>query len=559
LLRAKKIPAINSASRRPLQWLARKWISIFFYKKNSLTTLKNRLDLIYDKTLSTRILLACLSLVSLWSSAAVCAELAVDNLRQETDISVSDTLSTDRQRRAAAYTQLGRAHFDARDGDGAVRAYQLALRSAPNYAETYFQLALTLKAHGAIPMTVRVLRTYIRIESDSTRVERARDIISSFGLKPPPTPAAALLESGYIGAETCGECHPAKYKSFRETAHHQTSHLANAETIHGEFSGDAAVMWTRDPNLWFEMKARADGFYQTANTLSDGNLHEQSERFDIVIGSGKIGQSYLYWQGDRLFQLPVSHYSDSDQWINSPGFRDGEAFFERPIIARCLECHSTFFQSLQHGKNIHGKSAFALGISCERCHGPGAQHAEFHNQLDGAPIQETIVHPGQLSRKQLIDLCAQCHSSTGVPQKPPFAFRPGDALEDHYAADSGEQRGVHAANQVGRLAAAKCFQQSEDMTCITCHNPHELERGNTQLFSSRCLQCHEVDVCAMGPELGAAIRDNCIDCHMPRSSDKKTQIQGTGSGLDFPLMPEHRIAIYPEATQRFLARQKTPD
>lgn len=477
----------------------------------------------------------------------------------EAAISARDTLSADRQRRAAAYTQLGRMRFDARDGDGAVRAYQRALQTDPNYAETYFQLALALKAHGAIPMTVRVLRTYIRIESDSARVEQARDMISSLGLRPPLSPAAALRKTGYLGAEACGECHPAKFKGFRETAHHQTSHLANAETIHGEFLGDRAVMWTRNPNLWFEMKTRADGFYQVANSLSNGTLQEQAERFDIVIGSGKIGQSYLYWQGDRLFQLPVSHYSENDQWINSPGFRDGEAFFERPIIARCLECHSTFFQSLQHGKNIHGRSAFALGISCERCHGPGAQHADFHNQLDDAPAQETITHPGQLAREQLIDLCAQCHSSTGAPQQPPFAFRPGDALADHYAEDAGEQAGVHAANQVGRLAAAKCFQQSEDMTCISCHNPHEFERGNTQLFSSRCLQCHEVDVCAMGPELGPAIRDNCIDCHMPRRSDHKTQIQGASDGLEFPLMPEHRIAIYPQATQRFLERQKNQD
>jgi hypothetical protein len=92
------------------------------------------------------------------------------------------------------------------------------------------------------------------------------------------------------------------------------------------------------------------------------------------------------------------------------------------------------------------------------------------------------------------------------------------------------------------------------MTCISCHDPHSFERGNKPLFSERCLACHEVDVCAMGPELGREIRDNCIDCHMPRRRDTHTQIQSASGGLESPLMPEHRVGIYPDATQLFLSR-----
>ena len=60
----------------------------------------------------------------------------------------------------------------------------------------------------------------------------------------------------------------------------------------------------------------------------------------------------------------------------------------------------------------------------------------------------------------------------------------------------------------------------------------------------------------MEPELGHAIRDNCIDCHMPGRLDKKTRVQ-SASGMDFPIMPEHLIGIYPEATRLFMEQRSS--
>ena len=62
---------------------------------------------------------------------------------------------------------------------------------------------------------------------------------------------------------------------------------------------------------------------------------------DVVIGSGVRGQSYLYWHGDLLYELPVSYWSDGSRWINSPGYKNGTMNFSRAVIPRCLECHAT--------------------------------------------------------------------------------------------------------------------------------------------------------------------------------------------------------------------------
>ena len=60
-----------------------------------------------------------------------------------------------------------------------------------------------------------------------------------------------------------------------------------------------------------------DSFYQTAMV---NGVPFESEPFDVVVGSGRKGQTYLYWNGARLFQLPVSYYTALNSWCNSPGY-----------------------------------------------------------------------------------------------------------------------------------------------------------------------------------------------------------------------------------------------
>jgi hypothetical protein len=49
------------------------------------------------------------------------------------------------------------------------------------------------------------------------------------------------------------------------------------------------------------MEAKQGGFFQTANS--------HSERFAFSRFRRK-GQTYLFWDGDQLFQLPVSYWTN---------------------------------------------------------------------------------------------------------------------------------------------------------------------------------------------------------------------------------------------------------
>jgi predicted CXXCH cytochrome family protein len=270
----------------------------------------------------------------------------------------------------------------------------------------------------------------------------------------------------------------------------------------------------------------------------------------LVIGSGKFGQTYLYWLGDQLFQLPVSYLSSAGRWVNSPGFRDGIAKFDRPAAPRCLECQSTFFEHQSGTPNRFAKHNFVLGISCERCHGPGAEHIAFHRQSPNQPARHIIV-PSDLSRDRQLDICAQCHSGDGTPRQPSFQFRPGLVLSDFIELGSSEHPGaitVHSNNQLQQLKASKCFQKSDSLTCTTCHDPHRFERGRLELFSKRCLKCHQPHQCGMAAELGDSIRQNCIDCHMKKVRDQGTMFDTATMDDWIPVeLRDHRIAVYKDA------------
>ncbi|MBO0722460.1 MAG: hypothetical protein J2P41_16665, partial [Blastocatellia bacterium] len=136
--------------------------------------------------------------------------------------------------------------------------------------------------------------------------------------------------SAHAGEE-CRTCHQAIFDSFVKTAHFNTSARAGAATIIGNgegaisaFSAGRNMLRTRT-GVYFKMERRGPDFYQTASDATIGR--SRTERFDIVIGSGRKGQSYLYWRDGLLFQLPVSYLRGIEEWINSPGYPDGQINF----------------------------------------------------------------------------------------------------------------------------------------------------------------------------------------------------------------------------------------
>jgi Cytochrome c554 and c-prime len=382
-----------------------------------------------------------------------------------------------------------------------------------------------------------------------------------------PQPQQTMQQDGparpkRVGDQACVPCHEAYGTSYRRTSHHLTSQLANGNSILGSFSGGGSNLKILDPiasksspGLSFHMDRKDDGYYETAVVGLPGHEQSHSERIDVVTGSGTRGQSYLYWLGDQLFELPLSYWADGHQWINSPGYKDETANFSRPIYPRCLECHATAItpKSSDPLTNDYDRASLVTGISCETCHGGGADHVTAHSETPAiapATASKTILNPARFTRDRQVDLCALCHSGgKRVELAPAFSYLPGRELDGYLQpaqVDPATQPDVHG-NQVGLLQRSRCYLSSPTMSCSTCHDVHAPERP-AAAYSDRCLSCHRVQSCKMSQTIGPKIADNCIDCHMPKQPTNAIIVKTAGKVVQ-TTMRNHWIRIYPDVTQ----------
>jgi len=369
--------------------------------------------------------------------------------------------------------------------------------------------------------------------------------------------AGADPRPGYIGDAACADCHRTESRGYARTAHRLTSQFATKQSILGNFKPGANVLSISDaasnpaqPILFFKMEAKDGGFSETAATGWGDRLITRTEPIDIVTGSGVRGQTYLYWQGEKLFELPVSYWADGHRWVNSPGYTDGTVDFERPVNPGCVECHATYIRALSYDSftNSFDRRTLVPGIACETCHGPGASHVALYQgrPAQAATGQSAILNPAKFSRDLQVDACAYCHS--GIQRaaiKPAFSFIPGKPLSDYFKqlqTEAAEHPDVHG-NQVGLLKRSRCYQSSPTLSCSTCHDTHAAEKPAAS-YSSVCLQCHQWTSCGVAKTLGAAIANNCIDCHMPVEPTSVIASETAGQVVRAQ-MRNHWIKVYP--------------
>ena len=375
--------------------------------------------------------------------------------------------------------------------------------------------------------------------------------------RPTPTSPASDVSTkpqGFLGPDACAECHRQQFEGFLKTAHHTASTLPTKATMLGSYKLGSNRMLTVSPDVDFEMEQGSNGQY-----FQKVRFRELQKRIgiDLITGSGQRGQTYLFFQKNALYQMHVSYFRKTDDWINSPGYDDGTALYSRSVIPKCVECHATYAEWLPGTENQYTRNSFILGVSCERCHGPGQSHVQYHRDHPSEKVAKHITNPARLNREQSNDVCAQCHFGSGDRKSgDPFSFRPGDRLSDHWQIDSkpeGMQGGVHSANQLARLSLSKCFVTSDSMTCNDCHRAHQDDRNNIKFYSEKCMQCHEPEHCGVSKQVGASIRENCIDCHMAMGQDTHLAVKRNES-TEFPLLRDHYIRILPDATKRFLSK-----
>ena len=363
----------------------------------------------------------------------------------------------------------------------------------------------------------------------------------------------------FAGSKICANCHKNIYDQHLQSFHHLTSALANRQTLKGDF--DSANRFFFNDHLFIAAEKKEDSFYQSAYSYG---VEKISRPFNIAVGSGKRGQTSIYWFQNYLFELPLTYFTETNEWTISPGY-SRKADFNRSITSRCLECHSTYFQEITNKDSKadeFSKANYVLGVECEKCHGSALEHVAFHEKNPNEKKGYAILNPAKFSRAQNLELCRLCHGGALSKSKPSFSFQSGDKLFDFFQQDTAKniaEIDVHG-NQYGMLAASKCFKNSE-MTCLSCHDPHKNESTLTVQFYVKCETCHKSSShnnCKLASAVNQHfLKTNCINCHMPEEPSKAIMvIRQNESTPTSAHMRSHYISVYKNISQQILSEKK---
>ncbi|WP_186776000.1 multiheme c-type cytochrome [Rubripirellula reticaptiva] len=366
-------------------------------------------------------------------------------------------------------------------------------------------------------------------------------------------------EPAWVGSLACRECHSQRHESYLDSHHSRSLTKIDPKAEQLNVTIDHPKSHRR-----YEVAQRGDSVWHVEKLLeSDQETSAMPplvlSEFPIqyVMGSAKFAKSYLVADGDFLLQAPLTWYAKADAYAMSPGYDTPmHGSFSRSLTDQCLFCHAGNVER-KPDNNPHHFTIHEMSIGCERCHGAGSQHVDYHRSVAGkneasspVPPVAKLIQPAKLSRLEAESLCAQCHrqglAPISAPGKQDWDFHPGQdfaKVKFNYDLITTDPPETGFVGHFAQLGQSKCYQQSE-MTCITCHSPHQHASGEAlhQLRRKQCNSCHQNEVDSCGLELEVRMdqaKNRCVTCHMP-VRDSKVPHTSTN---------DHRIAVHQPQTQ----------
>lgn len=309
---------------------------------------------------------------------------------------------------------------------------------------------------------------------------------------------SALAAPDYVGSDACSDCHQEATDAWKGSHHALAWTTPTAENIVGDFN-----------NSEFTLNGITTRFTQDADQFfieTDGPDGEMT-KYPVsgVIGIEPLQQYMVETEDGRNQSFDVSWDTVKKEWYHmypdqgltaSDGLHWTGSY--KTWNSRCAECHATDYQRNYDAQTkTYSSTSAEIGVGCESCHGPGAEHVEWAEDAAIGATSQPIDNKGLVvdyaagNSETLIQQCASCHSRRepllgGSPA-------PGTPFHDAYRLSTLRPVLYHPDGQIkdevyvyGSFLQSKMYDKG--VTCKDCHDVHS---GETRAEGNAlCTQCH---------------------------------------------------------------------
>ncbi len=376
---------------------------------------------------------------------------------------------------------------------------------------------------------------------------------SSSGTKPAAPgqfelPADTSTFAAYGGSASCRECHLEAYEAWANS-HHGLAERLPTNTL------DAAAFV---PARTFQHASQSTSLAASNDTyvLRTAGLQSSNETFiaERVIGHNPLRQMLVPFPGGRWQATEAAWDPRSNEWFNVYGEEDRRPGEWGHWTGRgmnwntmCAACHNTRLRKHYDPEaDVFKTTMVERGVGCESCHGPMQAHNDWQYANKNSGRKDPTLK--KLSRDQMFDTCAGCHSRRGEITGDP---KPGDSFFDHHLLTIVDETDLFYPDgqvrdedyEVSAFLGSKMFHQG--VRCVDCHDFHSAKvrlPGNMM-----CMSCHgpgqtnapvinpvthsrhkvfgfdtngvmlDFDLGTYDPKTIKETGGECVNCHMPQT------------------------------------------
>ncbi len=354
--------------------------------------------------------------------------------------------------------------------------------------------------------------------------------------------------AAYGGSASCQECHEEAYEAWAKSNHGLAERLPDAKIDTGAFTPAVTLQHgTQQTSL-----RQSGGRFE----ILTAGLQATQEIFQVdrIIAHTPLRQMLVPFPGGRWQATEAAFDPRSNQWFNVYGAEDRRPGEWGHWTGRgmnwnsmCATCHNTRLRKNYDSTNdLYRTTMVERGVGCEACHGPMKAHNDWQYANKGKGRTDPTVK--KLSRDQMFDTCAACHSRRGEITGDP---KPGDSFFDHHLLSIVDESDLFYPDgqvrdedyEVTAFLGSKMFHKGVrcgdchdfhsakvrlpgNMMCMSCHGPGQT---NAPVINPVTHSRHKVfgfdtndvmlsfDLSEYQPGAIKETGGECVNCHMPQT------------------------------------------